>query len=104
MTPFQMKQQEAKMQAQAAMKPYGLEINMSVSSWFYTDSACTSGVMTLYTKRYPLKGNKALVEQLREAGYHVEIVGTRDPRTYKRQMEFWAEVHTPINTTKEGTT
>lgn len=97
MTTFQIKQQEAKIQAQAAMKPYGLEIDMRVSSWTYTDATCTRGTMTTYTERYPVKGNKALIEQLREAGYRVEVVARRDWQTGKRCMEFWAEIHTPLN-------
>lgn len=84
------------MQAQAAMKPYGLEINMTCSSWYYTDNTCTRGVMTTYTKHYPVKGNKPLIEQLRADGYRVEIIGTRDARTRARRMEFWAQVTTPI--------
>ena len=101
MTTFEMKQQEAKKQSQAAMKPYGLEINMTRSSWYYTDEACTRGVMTTYTKHYPVKGNKALIEQLRAAGYRVEIIGNRDAKTRARCMEFWAEVTTPISV-KDG--
>lgn len=102
MTTFQIKQQEAKIQAQAALKPYGLELDMRHSSWYYTDSTCTSGVLTTYSKHYPLKGNKALIEQLRADGYHVEVVGTRDARTGERRMEFWAEVRAQYSTIEEG--
>ena len=102
MTAFQVKQAEAKMQAQAAMKPYGLEINMRYSSWRYDDRSCTSGTMTTYTEKYPVKGNKALIEQLRAAGYRVEIVRDHFSRTEPRRMVFWAEVDTPLYTGKEA--
>lgn len=94
MTTFEIKQQEAKLQAQAAMKPYGLEIDMRMSSWHYTDSTHTCGVLTTYTKRYPLKGNKTLVEQLRANGYTVCVVKGRDYETGENRMQFWAEVYT----------
>lgn len=99
MTAFEMKQQEAKLQAQAAMKPYGLEIDMRMSSWHYTDSTCTCGVLTVYTKRYPLKGNKALIEQLRAAGYRVAVAKMRDYESDTREshMTFWAEVTAKYN-------
>ena len=102
MTTFEIKQQEAKLQAQAAMKPYGLEIDTRHSSWHYTDRSCTCGVLTTYTKHYPLKGNKALVEQLRADGYTVWVVGNRDQETGARRMEFWAEVTTKYYVTEEA--
>lgn len=97
MTPLEIKQQEAKMQAQAALKKYGLEVDMRHSSWYYTDHTCKHGVLTTYSKHYPLKGNKALVEQLRADGYTVWVVGNRDYKTGARHMEFWAEVYTPYD-------
>lgn len=98
MTAFQEKHAEAKMQAQTMMKPYGLEIDMRHSSWHYEDLTCTRGTMTTYTKRYPVKGNKALIEQLRAAGYRVEIVRDHFSKAEPRRMVFWAEVDTPICT------
>ena len=104
MTTFEIKQQEAKLQAQAAMKPYGLEIDMRMSSWHYTDCTCTCGVLTTYTKRYPLKGNKALIEQLRADGYRVAVAKMRDYESDSREnrMMFWAEVTTKYNVTEEA--
>ena len=100
MTLFEMKQQEAKLQAQAALRPYGLELDMRLSSWYYTDNTCTCGVLTTYSKRYPLKGNKALVEQLRADGYTVWVVGNRDRETGARRMELWVEVTAKYNVTE----
>lgn len=98
MTAFEVMQQEAKMQAQAAMKPYGLEIDMRHSSWHYDDRACTRGTMTTYTKHYPAKGNKAMIEQLRAAGFRVWIVSDHYNQKEKRRMVFWAEIDTPLTT------
>lgn len=104
MTTFEMKQQEAKLQAQAALKPYGLELDMRMSSWHYTDSTCTSGVLTTYSKRYPLKGNKALIEQLRAAGYHVAVAKMRDYESDTREsrMQFWVTVEAKYSVTEEA--
>ena len=92
MTMFDMKRDEAKAKAQELMSPYGLEINMQCSSWSYTDSTCKSGVLTVHTKRHPVKGNKALIEKLKADGYTVWVIGSRSYETGKRWMEFWVDV------------
>ena len=91
MTVFEMKQQEAKLRAQAALKQFGLELDTRISSWYYTDSTCKRGVLTTYSERYPLKGNKALIEQIKAAGYHVEVIRSRAYET-RGKMLFWVEV------------
>ena len=74
--------------------------DMRMSSWYYTDSTCTSGVLTCYSKKYPLKGNKALIEQLRADGYTVYVVKGRDYETGENRMQFWAEVTATYSVTE----
>ena len=71
MTAFQRNEQAAIDAFQAEMNEYGLTVSHSCGG-HYANEELTEFSLHISTEAVPVKGNKAMIERLKNAGFHVD--------------------------------
>lgn len=72
MTEFVKKEFEELDKFQERISKYGLEVNRSCIGGHYVGQGTVKFCLSMYTKPNPVKGNKKLMDRLREDGFYVE--------------------------------
>ncbi|MGN1025508.1 MAG: hypothetical protein ACI4P4_03780 [Faecousia sp.] len=102
MTEYNIKVQAALEQFSQLIAGYGLEADRSGNScWYPIDSDLSYSVLTFYSKVYPAKGNKKLMDRLEDEGFYLWKFWGFDPYTGRRVMKFFVYKNYPIRVEKD---
>jgi hypothetical protein len=88
MTEFVKREFEELEKFQQRVSQYGLEVNKNSFGGYYEGDSTDVFVLCMTTKPQPVKGNKKLIEQLKQDGFRLRTQRHEDRKTGREYMIF----------------